>query len=341
MKQTIRSFGKELSGFVRTIKPLLLVYFLTLGAFSLVYLFGRLPAAFWWYSVQLSAFLVVILLLIRYYAFAKDQSVLRQLQVRELSGLEELSSSRLPSDRRYAELLCAFEQQLKETEERAAEKNSDQRDYFTLWLHQMKTPISAASLLMQRTENRVLAQKVQQELFRIEEYTSMALSYVKIEDTGADLDFEHFPLDEVIRKSVKRYSIMFIYNRISLDYEDVSVSVLSDRRWLQVLLEQLVSNALKYSPGGKLMIYMHPEREKTLVIEDTGIGIRPEDLPRIFNKGYSAFKGQTYEKSTGLGLFLSRKISRRLGHGLSIDSILDVGTQVYIDFSRESLETSD
>lgn len=341
MKNKRKSSLKWIADFLKTVRSLLIVYAMTVGAFSIVYFFGRLPFAFWWYSVELSGFLLLVYLLVRLYFFVRDRHILYAVHADHMTELNRLSTRNQPSDARYAELLHELELRSRETEETAADRRTEQLDYFTLWLHQIKTPISAVSLLMQRAEDRVLAQKVHQELLRIENYTMMALNYIKLEDTGADLELERISLDDMIKKCIKRYSILFIYNHISLEYTEITTQVLSDKKWLQVLLEQILSNSLKYAIEGEIAIYMDPHRGKTLVIEDDGSGIRAEDLPKIFNKGYSGFNGKTYEKSTGLGLFLSQKICRRLGHRIAIDSTLDVGTKVFIDFSRENLELYD
>ena len=179
---------------------------------------------------------------------------------------------------------------------------------------------------------------MEQELLRIENYTHMALNYVRIEQSGTDLDFADVSLDRVIKETVKKFSILFIYNHIQLDYRETAAIILSDEKWLRVLVEQILSNSLKYTPeGGIIRIYMSPTQEQQLIIEDTGIGIRSEDLPRIFERGYSGFNGRIHEKSTGLGLFLSQEITKRLGHNLIIESTLGKGTKVMIDLAREPL----
>lgn len=199
--------------------------------------------------------------------------------------------------------------------------------------------MAAISLLLQRQEGAVEGQKkIEQELIRLEDYTHMALNYLKLEDVGKEMDLEYVEVDEVIKETIKKYAILFIYNDIKLEYEELRLSVLSDRKWLQVLIEQLLSNSLKYTKKGTIRIY---KLEDAIVIEDTGSGIRKEDLPRIFEKGYTGFNGRLHEKSTGLGLFLSRKICERLGHQLTIHSIENQGTNAKIDFYREKFNSFD
>ncbi|QBP43131.1 HAMP domain-containing histidine kinase [Paenisporosarcina antarctica] len=241
----------------------------------------------------------------------------------------------------YMEKLDSLLRDLRELENLHADRQADQLDYFILWLHQIKTPISAISLLNQSSASKEVKQ-IAQELLRLEDYTHMALNYVKLEESGAEMDLEEVDMDEIIKKAVKKYSILFIYKGIKLDYRTVGMQVLSDGQWLQNLLEQILSNSLKYTPSsGTIYIYKDTNNEQTLVIEDNGIGIRPEDLPKIFNKGYSGLNGRLHEKSTGLGLFLSKKICQRLGHQLDIQSEQGTGTRVLIDMSRKELEVFD
>lgn len=309
--------------------------------FSAVYLLGRLPLDLLFYTIELTAFLFFLYLLTQFYHYAKRYERLQELQKDNAELQNYLPKNTDPADELYQEKILALIDQLREMEQRFGEKNSEQLEYFTLWLHQIKTPIAAISLLMQSQPQQPLKKQVEQELLRLEDYTHMALNYLKIEENGTDLDFAEIELDDVIKKTIKKYSILFIYNHISLEYNETKVSVLTDGKWLQILLEQVLSNSLKYAIGGTIKIYLDSERPETLVIEDNGIGIRSEDLPRIFEKGYSGLNGRLHEKSTGLGLFLSQKIVERLGHQLTIESVLGEGTKVFIHLARRELELFD
>ena len=114
-------------------------------------------------------------------------------------------------------------------------------------------------------------------------------------------------LDDLIHQAVRKYAPLFIRRKIALQYEDVHCQILTDEKWLEFVLEQVLSNALKYTRKGKIKIYMDPQSPKTLVIEDTGIGIAPEDLPRVFERGYTGYNGRTDKRSTGIGLYLCRQ----------------------------------
>lgn len=318
-------------------KKEVLIYLLASGAFSIVYLFGELPFYFWRMSMQLSFSLFVFYLLISGYFFIKSYRLVHWTKSIQLLESEKMLISHYP-DKYYVKWIRELEKQGKDIQEKTSNKQKEQSDYFTLWIHQIKTPISAISLLIQQTNDRELAQKLKQELLRVDEYTTMALSYVKMEDPAADMELRKVDLDSIIRKSLKRYSILFIMNQITLDYKKINFTVFSDEKWLQVVLEQILSNSLKYAAGGKIRIYLDGDK---LIVEDNGSGIPPEDLPRIFTRGFSGFPNKTDEKQTGLGLFLSEKICQRLGHSICVESALNQGTKVLIDLSQEKNESWD
>lgn len=329
-----------LNNFLQAIRHQVVVFAGMAVIFGLIFVLGRLPLDLFLYTMELSLFLFTVFLLVQYIRYTKRYERLQELQTANSDKVEKLLESVDSADKLYIEKLAAVMREQREAETVHADRQADQLDYFTLWLHQIKTPISAISLLNQSSSGKE-ARRISQELLRLEDYTHMALNYVKLEEPGSELDLSQVDLDGVFKKALKKYSILFIYNGIKLEYEPLQMTVLSDEKWLQNLLEQLLSNSLKYTPNGKISIYKDPGEEQTLIIEDTGIGIRPEDLPKIFNKGYSGFNGRLYEKSTGLGLFLSKKICERLGYKLDIQSELGKGTKVLIDLSREELRVFD
>lgn len=316
------------------------IYLSMVLIFGILFILGRLPLEFYFYGVLLTGFLFLSFLIIQSVQYTKRYTILKYIETQPLTVLKELEQSIDPSEKYLLGEINHLMTQIEELRYSQQEKNTEQMDYFTLWLHQIKTPIAAMSLLMQQNkENPVLSKKVQQQLIRVENYTHMALNYLKLEQSGKELDLDKVDLDLVIKKTLKKFSIIFIYNRITLDYQPLGKSVLSDEKWLLILVEQILSNSLKYTPeNGHIKIYMDPLKEKKLIIEDNGIGIRSEDLPKIFEKGYSGWNGKIQEKSTGLGLFLSKKICQRLGHTLNIQSKLNQGTMVRINLDQEKLE---
>ena len=212
-------------------------------------------------------------------------------------------------------------------------RRREMEDYFTLWAHQIKTPIAAMRLILQtRPENS--AGELSQELFRVEQYVEMVLNYLRLDSDSTDFVFKTCDLDGIIRQCVRKYAKQFIRKKISLEYEGTDVQVLTDEKWLCFVIEQLLSNALKYTNVGSIRIYT---QGGTLVIEDTGIGIAPEDLPRVFEKGYTGYNGRTDKKATGIGLYLCKRILQKLGNEISISSVVGQGTRVSIDLRREEL----
>ncbi len=327
-----------LKAFIKANYSFFLAYVLNLGVFSFIYILGQLPLYFLVFSIEFSLFIGGCFFLFKFSRYYKRFRLLERLNKDPIDTLKQLSSNRDLSEDFFHLKIENLIGEIKQIKKKSLQRNSSQMDYFTLWLHQIKTPISAISLLMQRDTKSLFSHQMEQELLQIENYTHMALNYLKIEQSGSDLDFVQVSLDRVIKETVKKSSILFIYKHIQLNYQETNKFVLSDEKWLKVLVEQIVSNSLKYTPeGGRIKIYMNPTKEDQLIIEDTGIGIRSEDLPRIFERGYSGFNGRVHEKSTGLGLFLSQEITKRLGHEMSIESTVGKGTKVMIDLARTSL----
>ncbi|MBM7578237.1 sensor histidine kinase [Jeotgalibacillus terrae] len=308
--------------------------------FASIFILGNLPVTLYIYSIQLSLFFFAIYLIIQYIRYSRRFKAIKEVGAAQSTKAEDVADGTDPADRLYLEKIGQLQQDIRNLTNLHAERQADQLDYFTLWLHQIKTPLSAISLLNQSSVTSE-SRKISQEILRLEDYTHMALNYVKLEETGSDMELSEVDLDVIIKKAIKKYSILFIYKGIKLDYEPLGVKVLSDGQWLQTLLEQILSNSLKYTAAGTITIYMDSEKNQTLIIKDTGAGIRSEDLPKIFNKGYSGLSGRLHEKSTGLGLFLSRKIGKRLGHKLSIESEPGKGTRVKIDLEKQHLSVFD
>jgi hypothetical protein len=207
-------------------------------------------------------------------------------------------------------------------------------EYYTLWAHQIKTPIAAMELMLQQEENPDKAE-LRSQLFRIEQYVEMVLGYLRLDSDSTDLILQVQDLDKIVRSAIRKYASQFIRRRIGLVYEGLDKGVLTDEKWLGFVVEQILSNALKYTVSGQVSIFM--EQPDTLVIQDTGIGIAPEDLPRIFEKGFTGFNGRTDQASTGIGLYLCKRVCNKLGHTLEISSQLGVGTTVRLGLGQINL----
>ena len=203
-------------------------------------------------------------------------------------------------------------------------QKDDLNAYFLMWLHQIKTPMTVSKLLLEKPDETTNT-KLKMQLMYIEQYINMAMNYLKMIDHSTDMDITQVNLDDIIKNLLKKYSLLFIHNHISLEYQSNLTYVVSDSQWLTILIEQILSNALKYTENGKIAI-QYLEDKHALEIRDTGIGIRSEDIPKIFDRGYSGFNGRMNEKSSGLGLYLARKISERLNIQIEVESKLSQGS---------------
>ena len=186
-----------------------------------------------------------------------------------------------------------------------------------------------------QSEDTAQSRRLLQELKRIERYVEMVLTFLRLGSDSTDYVIKSYDLDSIVRPAVKQFAGEFISKKLTLRYEPLSASVITDEKWLSFVIEQIISNAVKYTDSGGVSLYM--EAPQTLCIADTGIGIAPEDLPRIFENGYTGFNGRTDKRASGIGLYLCRQICSKLGHGLSASSEVGKGTVIRIDLSRQPI----
>ena len=214
------------------------------------------------------------------------------------------------------------------------EKLNDLMDYYTLWAHQIKTPIAASSLLVGEIEDKKVKNQLEQELFKIESYVNIVLQYLRLESFHEDLVLKKENAEDLVKEIVKKYAIFFIQKGLSLSLHDLDRTIITDRKWFVVILEQVLSNSLKYTSQGGIEIYFQEDR---LYIKDSGLGIQDADLLRVFERGFSGYNGRLTQQSSGLGLYLSKKIADELGHQISIASQVGQGTTVMIGFSEKKM----
>lgn len=293
----------KLIAFLKSELSIIISAFIVFAVIYAVFAFSHFELQYVFICIEILTFLLFIYLSIKYFVFN-----------RQLSLKEKLEK-------------CIIEK--KELEEQNQKTQTDLKEYFMVWIHQIKTPISVAKILLDKPED-INKSELKNQVFYIEEYCFMAISYLKLIDTGADMDICYVNLDLVIRSLLKKTSLMFINKSIALEYSPLGYKVISDNKWLSILIEQILSNALKYTEQGKIKIYMEGS---SLVIADTGIGIRSEDIVKIFDRGYSGYNGRLNTKSSGLGLYLARLIAKKLNISISVESELGVGSKFYIDFS--------
>lgn len=235
----------------------------------------------------------------------------------------------------YRKLIIKLTDEISELEYDSSMKYSEMIDYYTVWAHQIKTPIASIKLSLQN-EDTPLARRLSSELFRIEQYVEMVLAFLRLDSTSTDYVFKEYELDDIIRASIKSFSTEFIERKIGLDFTPSGKKIITDQKWLSFVLEQILSNSLKYTREGCIKLYMI--NGSVLCIEDSGIGISPEDLPRIFEKGYTGTNGRIDSKASGLGLYLCKRICDNLGVGITAESEPDKGTAIYLDFEQYRLK---
>ena len=313
----------------------------TLGAcalFALVFFASfalyRLPLAAVAYPVGLCLVLGLALLVFDFLRVRRDCETLGRIRSAAGAAQEALPAAKRPVDAQYQALIARLLDEQARLQAEFTGRSVRMTDYYTLWAHQIKTPIAAMRLQLQ-SEDTDASRACLLELSRVERYVEMVMAYQRLDSDATDYLFRACELDRIIRAAVKKFAGEFISRKIRLVYEPVCARVVTDEKWLQFVLEQLISNALKYTPTGSVTIRL--EAPATLVIEDTGIGIAPEDLPRIFEKGYTGYNGRGDKQASGIGLYLCRRICEKLGHTITAQSTPGQGTVITIDLQRRDL----
>lgn len=341
------------------------------------------------YAAVLDAILLLITVLVGFFRYSSKVKALSNALKRPVEEQAQLPEATDDVQILYHRLLENQSIARSESESSAAVRQSRMRDYYSMWVHQIKTPISAMKLLLE-AEREELGQLMcdeeqsqcriadmngcnisatelniselnasgkqqivytelsdnldsfEDELFRIEEYVSMALQYQRVSSTENDFVLEKVSLDGVIRDTIKKYAKIMIRRHIGINYSGTKKQVYTDEKWLEFILEQILSNAIKYTPKGFVTIETAEEKDRFFItIKDTGIGIKAEDLPRVFEKGYTGYNGHADKKATGIGLYLCRQMADKLGHTIRVESELGKGTKVWIGFNLDYADTRD
>jgi len=336
------------------------------------------------YALLLSGVFILLSGVPDYFKYVRKHRELLEAEKGLESGMGGMPGQETLIEEDYQRIAKGLYEAKIEAESAGRIARQEMMDYYGMWVHQIKTPIAAMHVLLQAQEGCQLetdgmhqyAKEMKMELFKIEQYVEMVLTYLRMEEMSSDLSFEIYSLDSIIRQAVRKYSQMFILKKIRLEYAPVQMKVLTDEKWLCFVLEQILSNALKYTKGassdagsgpgtgkpasgGKISIYLEdyscqtqeesPDKDdqkytakgkewkNCLVIEDNGIGIWPEDLPRVFEKGFTGYNGRTDKKSTGIGLYLCKSVTDKLRHQIWIESEPGRGTKVYLSLGRKTV----
>lgn len=328
---------KLFANYLKKNVPIFLWTVCFLGMFALVCFLYGVPVQPAFYTAQVTVVFGILALTVGFFRFRRKWKELAKAK-EDILYTEELPKAENVIEKEYQEIVTELKEKMSELEEKDQSSYREMIEYYTMWAHQIKTPIAAMRLLLQQEEsdkNRELLS----ELFKIEQYVLMVLQYLRIGSESNDLVLKRQSLDDIIRQAVKKYAPLFIRKKLTLVYTPVNCQVLTDEKWLEFVLEQILSNAIKYTKRGSVAIYMDEQAEKTLVIADTGIGIAAEDLPRVFEKGYTGCNGRYDKGSTGIGLYLCRRALNRLSHTIRVESELGQGTRVYINLETVHLDS--
>ena len=324
-------------------KRFLLLYLLLMVFISSVY-YLNMPRSFVQNEliyINTVCFIMLVAYIIAGYSlknsfYKKLSAAVKTSQDNLLNALPEGKSF---EQRIYAELLQKLYEQQNGRLEKLYEEKKENLEYITSWVHEIKTPIAASHLVIENGAGKpvedVLA-SLKEELDKIEVQVEQVLYNSRADEFAKDYMISEVTLEEVIKAVVKKHANTFISKKISIDIQNADIEVISDRKWLFYIIDQIITNSLKYTRvEGKITIRaIVNENEKHLVIEDNGIGIKQEDIARVFDRGFTGQTGRRDHKATGIGLYLARKLARKLGHDISMQSVYDEYTRVTIHFPK-------
>lgn len=306
-------------------------FFFWVLIYSTFYLYEFNFAPFWdgWLFTM---FLLVVYSVVSFYRAFRKQKKLELLATKDLqlSNLIFLPKADTLSEKNYQEVLRLVLEKKNQQQEELQQNQKNMLDDFGLWLHQIKTPVAALDLLIQ--SGQIEPRRMKNEVFKINEYLQMILNYMRQNLDQADLVFQQLSIEKIIKSVVKKYATFFSQKNLSLQLGNLEGQVYSDQKWLIFILEQVIFNAIKYTEDGTISIAFS---ENQLTIQDTGMGIRAEDLPRVFEKGYTGMNGREQQRASGLGLYLSQEAAGKLGCHLYLESQVKKGTKVTIVFPEE------
>ncbi|WP_206427321.1 sensor histidine kinase [Clostridium rectalis] len=325
-------------------KIYLIIFFVVLMIFVslMVYLDGtvKVQLANIIYMNFVSLFLFIFYLFIDFFKRKRYYNALNYI----IENVNEDIVSALPEARNNEEKIYnnLFKKLFEEEAIKIHRLNNDRREnseFITSWVHEIKTPIAVTRLIiedsMDKSKEEIL-DSIEDEINKIDGYVEQALYYSKIDDFSKDYFIQEINLDKSIKEIIKKHAKTFIGKKIKVEIGEINIEVLTDKKWIDYIIDQILSNALKYTNvSGSIKIYTtEDKKEKRLIILDNGNGIKKEDINRVFEKGFTGHNGRENVKSTGMGLYLSDKLAKKLGHYISIESKFYEYTKVIIHFPK-------
>ena len=296
------------------------------GVFASSYFLFDMPAVTVLYPLILSTSALIVAGVIDFvFTFNKHRKLTQN----------EISSSSDPIEKDYQEIIRKLKEEEAYSRQKTTSDYNNMVEYYTVWAHQIKTPIASMRLQIQ-SEDTESARKLIGDLNRIEAYVEMVLTFLRLDSDSTDYLIKEYDLDEIIRPAIRKFSREFILKKLKLEYEPIEFKTITDSKWLSFIIEQVISNAVKYTSEGYVRIYM--SEPGILCIEDTGVGISEEDLPRIFENGYTGFNGREDKRASGIGLYLCKRISDNLRHKIYAESKVGEGTKIFLDMRAKKLD---
>lgn len=309
-------------------KPMILLYLTSFLISAAVFFTDSYDH--WSWGSFLYAFLLSSILLIGYLTVRYQQHlrVIRQMKYEDYDSLSlEGEFAKIAMD----ELKRAHIREMNQIQD----KQKEHYDFIVSWFHEIKTPIAVLRLLQQTDMD---ADSLREEITKIENYVDHALYYAKLDSFNQDYAIQKCDIVKITKEIIKSHSKTFFSKKIRIHLQIDTLMVQSDPKWLLFIINQLITNSLKYTEhGGEIMISAaETTKDKQLIIRDNGIGISQKDLPRIFNRGFTGETGRMFAKSTGMGLYLAQQLSNKLGHYITCTSQVKGFTQFIIHFPQDS-----
>ena len=295
------------------------------GIFVSSYFLFDLPAVTVLYPLVLSSVAILLAGVVDFLIVYNKHSRLKRNDLPQTSG---------PLEKDYREIINKLKEEQEYSRQKTTSDFNNMVEYYTVWAHQIKTPIASMRLQIQSVDSD-LARRLDGDLNRIEAYVEMVLTFLRLDSDSTDYVIRKIDLDAVIKPAIRKFARDFISKKLTMDFKPTEYKVLSEDKWLSFVIEQVLSNAVKYTKKGGIKVYM--DEPGILCIEDTGIGISAEDLPRIFENGYTGFNGREDKRASGIGLYLCKRICDNLGHKIYAESEPGVGTKIRIDMNIKEI----
>ncbi|MGN0566931.1 MAG: sensor histidine kinase [Candidatus Limousia pullorum] len=329
---------KFLISYLNYRKKVILVFLIFAVIFSVSFALYHLPLGAVLYPLALCLLVALIFVIRDFNNIRKTHKDLEKIKKLTVYGMEFLPEAKNEIERDYGDVANILFEENKQIRLKMEERYNEMIDYYTMWAHQIKTPIAAMRLNLQN-EDSDFSRRLTEDLQRIEQYVEMVLCYLRLDSNSSDYVIREYDIDGIVRQGIKKFASQFIRKKIKLDYRPSDLKVVTDEKWLLFVIEQVLSNSLKYTKQGSISVFVNNNQE--LCIKDTGIGIAPEDLPRIFEKGYTGYNGRNDKKASGIGLYLCKRICKNLGHEITASSVLGEGTTIKINLNQKKIFISD